>query len=55
LAGGVAESDLRRDIDFCSRLPAHILSVPGSGIRLIIFRVDRMVFGLNIGTAEKSR
>jgi hypothetical protein len=30
-----------------------ILPARGSGVSLIIFRVDRMVFGPNIGSEEK--
>jgi hypothetical protein len=38
---------------FAAACLPSILPARGSGIRLIIFRVDRMVFGLNIGSAEK--
>jgi hypothetical protein len=39
----------------CAGAPSFAapLSARRSGIRLIILRVDRMVFGLNIGTVEK--
>jgi hypothetical protein len=57
LASGVAEPDLRRGTGFYGRLPAQYLAGtrqwhPSYHLPLI-FRVDRTVFGLNIGSAEK--
>jgi len=46
---------LRRDTDFCNRLPAQHLAKRSDGVRLIIFRIDRMDFGLRVGREEKIR
>jgi hypothetical protein len=51
----VAEPDLRRVRVLCKRVPAQHLAKRSDGVRLIIFRIDRMDFGLRVGREEKIR